>query len=299
MFRTLFFVLLLSLGFGCSDGDGGNGESGNRIVYETKLDGTTVYLVKENNHFLMYRSQTHFDCYVYFRFNIVLQEGNAYYIENDNGELVEFTHSHSVITANFNGAILEFNNNGQTEADITPMCGNSQAQGEVSVAITFQQLPDSIVSSAENLYEWTVIFDMDNDMQISTGDVKFTVLDLFGRNNPSVQQTPIEEIGAKLYVYYANNSSTSVGDISLVVEGNTMTISAPKSIYTSLESITLQTQINVSAVFSDSLAYHSDYLPGPELFTAVMDTSSITDDMNDQFETASFVDIVNASVSID
>jgi len=61
----------------------------------------------------------------------------------------------------------------------------------------------------------------------------------------------------------------------------------------------MQTQINVSASYSDSIIYHTDYLPGSNLFTAVMGTSSIIDGMNDQSGTASFVDIVNASVTID
>ena len=78
-----------------------------------------------------------------------------------------------------------------------------------------------------------------------------------------------------------------------------MIITAPKSLFTSLESITTQTQVNVSASYSDLLSYHSDYLPGNNQFTAVMDTSNISDDLNDHSGTANFVDIVNVSVTVD
>ncbi|WP_455209834.1 hypothetical protein [Kaarinaea lacus] len=169
------------------------------------------------------------------------------------------------------------------------------------MAINFQQLPATIRRSAEDFYEWEVTFDMDNDMQTSAGDVVFMVNDFFG-NNASSEQTSIEEIGAQLFVHYDNFSRSGIGDISLMVEGNTMILSAPKSLFTSLENITAQTQINVSASYSGGQTYYSDYLPGYGQFTAVMDTSNIADDLNDHggsSDTATFVDIVNVSVTID
>jgi hypothetical protein len=228
----------------------------------------------------------------------VSQNGQTYTIEDTDGNLIDFTREQNGDVYALNGTSLVFTRNGQIESDIKPKCGDPQAQGEISVAIAFQQLPDTIRRNADDFYEWNVTFDMDNNMQPSPGDVVFTVNSFYGKD-PSAQQTSIEEIGADLFVYYDTGARTSIGDISVVVEGNTLILSAPKSLYTSLESITNQTQINVSASYSDGLTYHSDYLPGSDQFTAIMDTSDIADEVNDQSGSATFVDIVNVSVAID
>jgi hypothetical protein len=297
----VFFTLVLffALNAGCDGGNGSGGEeSSNTALYEASIGNTTFYLAKKPDHFLMYRTQTHFNCYVFIRFDIESQSGNSYFIAGDNGQLTELTYQANVITLHGDGMDLEFHRNSQREADLKPKCGNPQAEGEVSVAITFQQLPDTIRRGAEDFYVWEVTFDMDNDMQTSPGDVVFTV-NSFQGNNPSGPQTSIEEIGAELFVYYDYGASSGIGDISLTVEGNTMTLSAPKSLYTSLESITTQTQINVSASYSDGQIYHSDYLPGSNQFTSVMDTGDISDELNDFSGTETLVDIVNVSVTID
>ena len=137
---------------------------------------------------------------------------------------------------------------------------------------------------------------MDNDMQTSAGDVVLMVKSSTPEDAPDV---PIEEIGAKLSVYFDNNGYSSIGDVSLAVEGNTMFISSPKSLYTTLESITTQTQINISTFYYDGQTSHSDELPGYGQFTSVMDTSDVPDTVNDQSGTATLVDITHASVTID
>lgn len=296
-------VLWLTLLSGCGGGSGSGGGSGNAAIYEANIAGTTFYLAKKSDHFLLYREHSQFNCFIFTRMDIVSTLGHSYFVDGgaNDGQLVEFSYDQGVYTVYTADSVpinLEFTRNGQTEADIKPKCGNPQAQGEVSVAITFQQLPDTIRRTVDDFYEWKVTFDMDNDMQTSPGDLYFTVNSFLGPD-PSTQQTSIEDIGAELFVYYSNGASSGIGAVSLVVDGNTMIISAPKSLYTGLEDITTQTQINVSAGYSDGLIYHSDYLPGSDQFTAVMDTSDIADTLNDQSGSAALVDIVNVSVTSD
>ena len=291
-------ALLLILLSACSGGGGGGGGNSSDSVYEGTLGDTTLLLVKKSDHFLMYRKQSHFNCYVFIRFDIESQSGNSYFIDGGGGQLVEIAYEPGTYSLQLGAPSLNLVSNGQVESDIKPKCGDPQSQGEVSVAITFQQLPDTIRRTGLDFYEWKVTFDMDNDMQTSTGDIVFTV-NTFTGNQASAEQTTIEEIGAELFVYFDNSGSSSIGDLSLVIDGNTMVITAPKSLYTTLENITTQTQINVDASYSDGLAYHSDYLPGSGLFTAVMDTSDISDELNDQSGTASLVDIVNVAVTTD
>ena len=155
-------VLLSILFYGCSDGGGENGGSGSSPVYETSFAGSTFYLLKKSDHFLMYREEASFDCYVFFSLNIVSRDGDSYFVEADDGQEIEFVYSSDVITAHTVDGILEFHRNNLTESNIKPKCGNAQAQGEISVAITFQQLPDTIPRGAEDYYDWIVTFDMDD-----------------------------------------------------------------------------------------------------------------------------------------
>jgi len=133
-------------------------------------------------------------------------------------------------------------------------------------------------------------------MQTSAGDV---VLMVKYSTAEAAPDAPIETLKAQLYVYFDNSGYSSIGDASLTVQGNTMIISTPKSLYTTLESITTQTQINVATFYYDGQTSHSDELPGFGQFTAVIDTSDVPDDVNDHSGTATFVDITNISVTID
>lgn len=294
MSKKLFSGLVLLVVFitGCEDG--GNGSSASGEVYRSTVADITMYLVKKSDHFLIYRKQSKFDCYVFIQFDIVSQNGNTYTIEDTDGGLIDFNRDGNMYS--ISGTPLEFTRTNQDESDITPKCGNPQAKGNISVAITYQQLPDTIRRSVDDIYEWKVTFDMDNDMQTSAGDVVLMVKSSTPEDAPDV---PIEEIGAKLSVYFDNNGYSSIGDVSLAVEGNTMFISSPKSLYTTLESITTQTQINISTFYYDGQTSHSDELPGYGQFTSVMDTSDVPDTVNDQSGTATLVDITHASVTID
>lgn len=301
--RTLFAILVVSFLVACNSSGSGSGNSGgatNGVVFELSVDGTSLLLVRNAGRFLLYRKQDHFECYkVAVVFTIVSENDQSLSAQAPGGQIIDFSlvNNNTYVMSN-NGQSLQFTVNGQVEADIQPRCGNAEAVGEVSVAITFQNLPDTIRRTPTDIYEWKVIFDMDDNMEFGTGDIAFQVSSIFGAD-PSAEQTSIEEIGADLFVYYDVGSTTGIGDISLQIDGNTMVLTAPKSLFTTLESITPQTQIHVSAEYIEDTIMHSDYLPTNNSFTAVMDTFDIADTMNDQSGTATFVDIINISVTVD
>jgi hypothetical protein len=90
-----------------------------------------------------------------------------------------------------------------------------------------------------------------------------------------------------------------ISPATVVVEGNTMTISVQKYKTFALTQITNTTQVNVSSYYYDGETASRDYLPAKDLFTAVMETGDIPDDLNDHTGTAALVDITRVSVSID
>jgi len=236
---------------------------------------------------------------------IIAQTDETYTIRDPEGIIyvIDIENNGSTLVHSNQWGGFEFNKVNTTESEISPKCNDPNSEGNVSVSMTLQDLPPSVEALSSYSYYWDVTFDMDNSMSISSRDLIFRAR-VSATTEPSNSQIPLDQLHTSLLIvtYSDANStqSTYVKDIAFSVTGNTIIMSAPKSDFSPLETINLQTQINAEAIHRRGQNdIYFDYVPAEGQFTAVMDTSNVQDPINDMNGTEPFVDIVNVSVNVD
>ncbi len=303
------FVLAFGVS-GCNGGGGSDSASSNSRIANDAVYGANIfeaqqYMVKKSDYILHYVYDQDLSCFGVNRFDILAENGNTISARNPDGEVsdIQIEAGGNAVSSTYQGVTFSFQRVAKTEGQITPLCGNPQAQGSVTVVLTLQDLPPIIPRGMDHVFEWRVVFDVDGSNDVSAGDVEFAVSSDRGPETTAETST-ITDIGAVLWVYLEgtqtnNTFSTSVGDIDLAVDGNLITMSAPKSLFKGLETINTMTQFNAEANYRGTLGYHADFVPAENIFTSVQDTGDVSDDLNDMEGSAIFVDFTHVSVVVD
>ena len=164
--------------------------------------------------------------------------------------------------------------------------GEENATGSVTAKFTVaslsSELPINQPTSELNWFEyrWAVIFDIDNDNQISAGDLK---LMLFHINQVGGQPANVSpaEMQASVFVLSKDGISTDgdlVANANVSVEGSTITLSVAKAAYSGLADIKPTTGVYFHTIGYDSTGtqFHDVY-PSLNIYTDVPSTDGFID----------------------
>ena len=162
-----------------------------------------------------------------------------------------------------------------------------------SIIINQAETPDNVVE-----YAWRVLFDLDENGEISEGDIVFSIEH---HNDSSLpQEVAMESLDARIGVQLSANTVSFLSEIDHTIEGNSIIFKAEKSKHDSLNLISYQTQImvHVSRVYLGE--YSFDSIPSTSLgmFTQVQDNSIIVDDARDYYGNSPLVDILEFKLEI-
>jgi len=185
----------------------------------------------------------------------------------------------------------------------------------ITVTIDLTSLPDTFTYDLDTTqngaaeYRWSITFDTNNNATLDKGDVIFDV-SLVAFDATPQQTIPRGDLRAYLWERGDANPivATQVAEIGLETTATSLTFSASARLLPSLASISNGTQIYVETQYKDKTSgtYYMDYYPAVETYTSGLDTSLITDGLND-FETYigpvigkdfPFIDIEKISVAI-
>lgn len=180
--------------------------------------------------------------------------------------------------------------------------GSSTPTDSVVVTIELDSIPSSITYNKTTTldwhaeYSWGATFDINGDGAINAGDVVLQILHF--KSAGSVEQTgTIDDFSAKLWIYTSDTSTTSIANISKQVSGNTITLTADKSLHSSLSSITASTLIYFETLeMLDNGSPEYDYYPSFRTYTSIPQSNQFTDAQGDVASAA--VDMVSMQVSI-
>jgi len=179
-------------------------------------------------------------------------------------------------------------------------CGSNQNEEEqtetttvVKATIKVTSLPDSFTYDLDNSpnggseYQWSISFDIDNDAEISEGDISFQI-SLIAFDDTPQKNINRSELKAHIWEYGDGVSYISTRDveIDLITTSTSITFIAPTELHVGLKSISNGTQVYVDTIYRDQVSgvYYYDFYPNKDTFTEGLDTGFITDDTLD-FET--------------
>lgn len=167
--------------------------------------------------------------------------------------------------------------------------------------MTMSELPETITYNRESTpigrveYDWAVSFDLSGDGAINADDALLRVL-TFKQSGPE-QSGSIESLGADLWVYSSDSTTSRVGPVALERSGNTLIISADVDDYPEhLQFVCPETLVYFQTdVFDDETGEPiKDYFPASNTYTNVPASREMMDASGDV--SAAEIDLVHMEV---
>ena len=145
------------------------------------------------------------------------------------------------------------------------------------LTVDYQATPDTYL-----VYEWSVIFDINQDGVVGKSDIVFGILE--AKQNGETQRTVnFSDLSAQLLVYRDTYTLDQVADIDFTVDGNRLNFTVDRCLHKDLSKIDSQTQVNVKTYINTPDTTTYDYLPAYDVYTQAQDNSSIPDDAGDYY----------------
>ncbi len=190
---------------------------------------------------------------------------------------------------------------GGNDGDTTPP---DQTPAEnITITFNLDSLPTSINYNRATTpdgyveFNWSATFDINGDGAINQGDIVLQILH-FKSPGSTEQSGTINDLSAALWVYTTDTEITSTVGISKQISGNSITLTADKSLHQSLSSITASTLVYFETSIRDDVTSSTlyDYHPGFNNYSNIPTDYNFTDDQGDVGATA--VDMISIQVSL-
>lgn len=305
-------LLITSILVGCFHGSSSDTEELDKLegVWEPKNTGSPLppYVTFSNNAMSYQLYEPLYDCFSLLQTLNYSISGNEISISsngtvgNQRYEIVGDT----LKLYDPNGNLVnEFLRSSLTLSEFSNTCSDETVTGSITISMELLGLPSSvIINRATSVVDdpdfvVSATLDVNANGVIDSGDVKLEIYE-YKKEGESETSNLISEL--RPYLAYYISSSQLVRDIpiDLLVNGNTIEFSVPRSIHKSVANIEQGVQAMFYSFYRFSATEtQSDVYPGSDSFTTGLDTTSLQDATDDYSGgSVAYIDIRNISVLV-